>query len=84
MIGAFWRETKRIIRDGLNQEWEPTTFNYDTLFNRLFVFLSQIIALNRENLSALRQEFPQEMSDLILASDIYEILPSVSKVSLIT
>ena len=54
------------------------------IINSCFAFLFQIIALNRENLPALRQDFPQEMSDLIIASDIYEILPSVSKVSLIT
>ncbi len=54
---------------------------YDTVWSEFLSNLFQILPLNRENLPQLRHDFPQEMCDLILASDIFVVEPSIIRVS---
>ena len=39
----------------------------------------QILPLNRRNLPNLREDHPNDMNDLVTASDFYDIKPSVYK-----
>ena len=43
------------------------------------IYLPQILPFNRENLPRLREDYPDEMNDLIIASDLFDIRPSVHK-----